>query len=107
MPSRGEVFELRSARRVRGHEQRGRRFAVVLQSSDLGTLSTSVVAPTSLSAQPSVLRPEVELLGRTTRVLLDQLGAVDLERLGKRRGRLTAGEMGQVATALGLLLGLH
>jgi hypothetical protein len=35
-----------------------------------------------------VRRPEVELAGATTRVLVEQLRAVDLERLGELAGRL-------------------
>ena len=65
---RGEVFRLRSARDADGDEQASTRFAVVVQS-DLLPLSTWLVAPTSTSARPATFRPEVEIGGRTTRVL--------------------------------------
>ncbi|MEV7966234.1 type II toxin-antitoxin system PemK/MazF family toxin [Sphaerisporangium sp. NPDC088356] len=70
-----------------GHEQRGERFAVLLQSDALASLSTLIIAPTSTSARPMTFRPEIELNGKTTRVLIDQLKAVDTCRLGDFAGR--------------------
>ena len=46
------------------------------------------------------------MAGRDTRVLVEQLGAVDVERLGKRVGLLTASEMWSVDEALITVLGL-
>ena len=48
---RGDVVALPPPRGAIGHEQKGRRYGVVLQSSDLARLSTVIVAPTSASAQ--------------------------------------------------------
>ncbi|WP_235856957.1 type II toxin-antitoxin system PemK/MazF family toxin [Occultella glacieicola] len=62
----------------RGHEQAGRRFAVVLQSDDL-PLSTWVVAPTSTGRREASFRPEITIAGAPTRVLVEQLTAVDPE----------------------------
>src|SRR5664279_5008341 len=78
---RGEVFRLRSPRGSKGHEQSGPRFAVVVQS-DFLALSTWLVAPTSTSALAASFRPEVELPGGLTRVLVEQTTAVDSRRLG-------------------------
>ncbi|MEU8197392.1 type II toxin-antitoxin system PemK/MazF family toxin [Microbispora amethystogenes] len=72
---RGDVYRLRAPRGAVGHEQRGERFAIVLQSDGFA-LSTLVVAPTSTSAGRAVFRPEIEVEGKTTRVLVDQLSAV-------------------------------
>jgi len=102
---RGEVFRLRSPRGSKGHEQSGPRFAVIVQSDYL-TLSTRLVAPTSTSALAASFRPEVVLLGRRTRVLVEQTAAVDPQRLGVVAGRLTNEEMRQVDAALRLVLGL-
>jgi mRNA interferase MazF len=86
-------------------EQRGVRYAVELQGPI--TLSTVIVAPTSTRAAPAVFRPDIEMHGTTTKVLVDQLAAVDGEsRLGGMVGRLSAHEMGEVDLALRLLLGL-
>jgi mRNA interferase MazF len=103
--SRGEIYRLRLPR-GRGHEQRGARYGVIVQADELLELSTVVVAPTSRSAQPATFRPEIELGGSRTRVLIDQLRAVDHGRLGKREGRLTAQDRRAVDHALETLLGL-
>jgi mRNA interferase MazF len=68
--------------------------------------SVVVVAPTSRSAKPASFRPEVEVAGELTRVLVEQLGAVDVQRLGRRVGRLTVAEMWSVDEALVAVLGL-
>lgn len=102
---RGDVFRLRSPRGGKGHEQTGSRFAVVLQSDSLA-LSTWLVAPTSTSALAASFRPEIEVLGRRTRVLAEQTAAVDPQRLGDAAGRLTHEEMRKVDAALRLVLGL-
>jgi len=103
---RGEVFRLRVPRGTRGAEQRGVRFAVVVQADELLALSTVLVAPTSTSAPPRSFRPTVELEGTPTRVLVEQTTAISPNRLGRSAGRLTAAELREVDTALALLLGL-
>lgn len=102
---RGDVYRLRAPRDAVGHEQRGRRYAVVLQSDDL-SLSTVIVAPTSTSAHPYVFRPEVTVRGEPTRLMLDQLRAVDVEKaIGARVGRLSPHEMIEVNRLLRAVLG--
>jgi mRNA interferase MazF len=102
---RGEVFRLRAPRDARGHEQSGRRFAVVVQS-DLLPLSTWLVAPTSTSARAATFRPEVEIDGQLTRVLAEQTAAVDPQRLGASAGHLRLEEMRRVEAALRVVLSL-
>jgi mRNA interferase MazF len=102
---RGEVFRLRAPRDTRGHEQQSSRYAVVVQSDDF-PLSTWLVAPTSTSAHPASFRPEVEIGGRTTRVLAEQTAAVDPTRLGESFGNLTFDELRHVDAALRLVLDL-
>jgi mRNA interferase MazF len=102
---RGDVLQLTTPRDTRGHQQRDNRYAVVVQS-DLLPLSTWLVAPTSTSARPASFRPEIEIEGKTTRVLVEQTAAVDPERLGKRVGHLTQPEMSTVDDALRVVLGL-
>ena len=103
---RGEVFRLRAPRRARGSEQRGARFAVVLQTDELLALSTVLVAPTSVSAPARSFRPTIELAGSETRVLVEQTTAVSADRLGDSVGRLGAAELRDVDDALALVLGL-
>jgi mRNA interferase MazF len=103
---RGEVFRLPAPRATRGHEQRGARYAVIVQADEFLELSTTVVAPTSSSAMPASFRPTVAVGGRETRVLVEQTTVVDPQRLGKSAGRLDAGELRAVDDALMLVLGL-
>jgi len=102
---RGDVHELKTLRDARGHEQRGNRYAVVVQS-DLLPLSTLLVAPTSTSARPTSFRPEIEIDGKTTYVLAEQTAAVQPERLGRVVGHLSHREMTAVDTALRTVLDL-
>ena len=102
---RGDVYRLKAPRDARGHEQRGNRYAVVVQS-DLLPLSTWLVAPTSTSARAATVRPEVSIEGRPTRVLAEQTSAVDPQRLGNLAGHLSFDELRQVDAALRLVLGL-
>ena len=103
---RGEVFRLPPRRGSRGHEQRGPRYAVIVQADDFLALSTTLVAPTSASAMPASFRPTIVLEGRETRVLVEQTTVVDPQRLGRSAGRLAATELRAVDEALSLVLGL-
>ena len=102
---RGDIYRLRAPRGSRGHEQRGARYAVVVQSDSL-PLSTWLVAPTSTSARQASFRPEIVVDGDITRVLAEQTAAVDPERLGERAGHLTFDELRQVDAALRVVLEL-
>lgn len=104
---RGDIHALVAAPRARGHEQRGRRYAVVVQTDFLNELSTVVVAPTSTGALPTVFRPEVEVAGRRTLVLTEQVRALDRSRLGRRVGTLAETELRAVDNALKVVLGLY
>ena len=103
--TRGEVYRVRLPAR-RGHEQAGSRYAVIVQADELLGLSTAIVAPTSRSAAPATFRPEIELAGESTRVLVEQLRVLDLDRLGQRAGRLSTQEQRAVDEALALVLDL-
>jgi len=103
--TRGDIFRIRLPA-GRRHEQRGPRYAVIVQADELLGLSTAIVAPTSRSAVPATFRPEVEVAGEATRVLVEQLRAVDLDRLDRHVGRLTPGEQRAVDAALELVLAL-
>ena len=102
---RGDVHRLRAARNVRGHEQHGSRYAVILQSDDL-LLSTVLVAPTSRSAAPRIFRPTISIGPKQTQVLVEQAAAVDPERLGPLVGHVTRGELEAINASLRLVLEL-
>jgi len=102
---RGDVYRLAAPRKATGREQKGMRPCVVLQS-DFLAVSTVIVAPTSTSARPADYRPVVVVDGRPTRVLVEQMTAIDLQRLGAHLGRLTVDEASAVDEAVLLVLGL-
>jgi mRNA interferase MazF len=102
---RGDLFRLRPGKNSAGHEQRGPRYAVAIQSDGI-LLSTLIVAPTSTSAHAAIFRPEIEMDGTRTRVLVDQMRAVDANRLCDFAGRLDAAETGEVDRAVRLILGV-
>jgi len=102
---RGEVFRFKVPKGV-GHERLGVRLGVIVQADSMLPRSLILVAPTSRSARPASFRPQVSIAGDTTRVLVEQLGAVDAQRLGRRVGQLAADEMWAVDDALATVLGL-
>lgn len=102
---RGDIFALRLPKGL-GHEQRGRRFGIVVQSDAFFPRSVVLVAPTSTSAKPASFRPEIDIDGTLTRVLVEQVGAVDLQRFGDLAGHLTPEEQWGVDAALLTVLGL-
>jgi mRNA interferase MazF len=103
---RGEVFRLPAPRGARGREQRGARYAVIVQADEFLDLSTVLVSPTSSSARPASFRPTITLEGHETRLLVEQTTVVDPQRLGRSAGRLDASELRSVDEALMLVLGL-
>jgi mRNA interferase MazF len=68
--------------------------------------STAAIAPTSTGARPASVRPELEVLGETTRVLVEQVGAVDVSRLGNQIGRVAIEAMWNLDESLATVFGL-
>ncbi len=65
------------------------------------------VIPTSTSAQPAVFRPDVVIAGRATRILIDQIRAVDTRYVtGELVDYLSRDDMVQVEHGLSRYLGL-
>ncbi len=103
---RGDIFSLRLPR-GKGHEEQGDRFGVIVQSDAFLPRSVVLVAPTSTSAKPASFRPEIEIAGTMTKVLVEQMGAVDINRFGAIAGQLSAEEQWGVDTAVLTVLGLN
>jgi len=97
--TRGEIYRVRLPAR-QGREQAGPRYGVIVQADELLGLSTAIIAPTSRSAAPATFRPEIEIAGHSTRVMVEHLRAVDIERLEELAGRLTAPEQHALDDAL-------
>lgn len=75
---RGSVYPVDLGDVKRGHEQRGRRFGIVLSDAP-DTWSTVVIVPTSTKAQPAIFRPKLVIAGRTTVALTDQIRTIDTQ----------------------------
>ena len=103
---RGAVYRIDLGRH-RGHEQGGKRLGLVVSPSD-SPLSVVTVIPTSTSAGPSVHRPEIEIAGRPTRVLIDQIRSIDTDYLvGDPVDYLTRDELAAIELALAHYLGVQ
>jgi len=102
---RGDIYRFKVPKGI-GHEQHGDRFGVVVQADELLPRSVVLVAPTSRSARPASFRPQITIGRASTRVLVEQVGAVYVQRLGKLAGHLTSAELWSVDEALLTVLGL-
>jgi mRNA interferase MazF len=103
---RGDVFRFRVPKGT-GHEQHGTRFGVVVQADAMLPRSVVLIAPTSVSARAASFRPEVQVAGETTRVLVEQVGAVDAGRLGELVGHLAPEELWGIDESLRTVFDLH
>lgn len=103
---RGDVYRFRPSKGI-GHEKHGDRYGVVVQANEFLPRSVVIVAPTSRSAKAASFRPEADIAGEYTRVLIEQLGAIDSDRLGELVGHLSAEETWGIDEALLAILGLH
>lgn len=102
---RGAVYRVKALPSARGREQQGERYGVVIQSDRFAT-NPVTVAMTSTRAGHAVYRPTVEIGGRITRILTDQIFSLDSSRLGEFAGALEGDELGELDRALMLKLGL-
>jgi mRNA interferase MazF len=103
---RGAVYRI-DLGRPRGREQGGKRLGLVISPSD-SPLSVVTVVPTSTSAGSSVHRPELEIDGRQTKLLVDQIRSIDIDYVvGDPVDYLTRDQLAEVDLALGHYLGVH
>lgn len=103
---RGAVYRI-DLGRPRGHEQGGKRLGLVVSPSD-SPLSVVTVIPTSTSAGPSIHRPEFEIAGRPTRMLIDQIRSIGTDHVvGDPVDYLTRDQLAGVELALAHYLGVQ
>ena len=103
---RGAVYRVDFADAKRGHEQRGKRYGLVLSPSAMPWNVVTVV-PTSTSARPAAFRPEVELGGKLTRFLADQIRPIDIAYVhGDPEFFLERDELAEVEHAVARYLGI-
>ena len=104
--NRGDIYAF-NPKRNDTHEVQGTRFAVVLQSDSLLNRSVVIVAPTSQSARSASIRPDIHVHNQPTKVLVEQMTAVSIERLGKRVGRVNIEDQWAINDAIAAVLGLN
>jgi mRNA interferase MazF len=80
---------------------------VVVQANELLPRSVVLIAPTSRSARPASFRPEIDVAGQPTRVLVEQVGAIDTARIGELVAVVTPEEAWGIDEALRTVLGLR
>ena len=103
---RGAVYRI-DLGRPRGHEQGGRRLGLAVSPSD-SPLSVATVIPTSTSAGQSIHRPELEIDGRLTRLLVDQIRSIDIDYIvGDPVDYLTRDQLAEVDLAIAHYLGVQ
>ncbi|WP_318208733.1 MULTISPECIES: type II toxin-antitoxin system PemK/MazF family toxin [unclassified Streptomyces] len=103
---RGAVYRVDLGDAKRGHEQCGKRYGLVLSPSSM-PWSVATIVPTSTSAQPSVFRPEVDIAGTPTRLLVDQIRTIDVRFIhGDPVHFLDYSELAVVEHAVSQYLGL-
>ena len=103
---RGAVYRINLGR-PRGHEQGGKRLALVVSASN-SPLSVVTVIPTSTSAGQSIHRPELEITGRATKMLIDQIRSIDVDHVvGDPVDYLTRDQLAEVELALAHYLGVQ
>lgn len=103
---RGDVYRFKLPRGV-GHEQHGDRYGVVVQADEMLPRSVVLVAPTSRSARAASFRPEITVDGEVTRVLVEQVGAMNVQRLGGLAGHVSREELWGIDDGLLTVLGLR
>jgi mRNA interferase MazF len=86
MVKRGDVYRV-DRDPTRGTEIRKIRPALVVSPDDMNAaLPRIIVAPLTSKGRPLGCRPEIRFRGKQARILLDQIRAIDKQRLGKRLG---------------------
>jgi mRNA interferase MazF len=103
---RGAVYRVDLGEAKRGHEQRGRRLGLVLSPTSM-PWSVATIIPTSTSAQEAVFRPALEIEGKPTRFLVDQIRSIDVDYIvGDPVHYLERDELAEVEHAVARYLGL-
>ncbi|HXZ43399.1 MAG TPA: type II toxin-antitoxin system PemK/MazF family toxin [archaeon] len=97
---RGEVF-LVDLNPTRGGEIRKTRPCVVVSPDELNAhLRTFIVAPLTTGGHPYPYRVSCRFGGKSGHIVLDQIRAVDQERLVRRLGHLPPAALGRALAVL-------
>jgi mRNA interferase MazF len=106
MVIRGAVYRVDLGDAKRRHEQRGKRFGLVMSPSSMPWNGATVV-PTSTTAQLAIFRPVLEINGQDTRFLVDQIRSIDVDYIiGDPVHYLERDELAEIEHAVSRYLGL-
>lgn len=96
---RGAVYRIEVGK-PRGHKQGGKRLGLVVSPSN-SPLSVATVIPASTSAGHAIHHPELEIAGRRTRLLVDQIRSIDVDYVvGDPVDYLTRDQLAEVDLAV-------
>jgi mRNA interferase MazF len=102
---RGAVYRVDLGDAKHGHEQRGRRYGLIVSPTSDWTVAT--IVPTSTSARPMRFRAQFDLLGEPTVYLIDQIRSIDTSFIhGDPVHYLGHHELMEIETAIVRYLGL-
>lgn len=110
-PARGEIWYV-NLDPVRGHEQTGKRPALVISETTFNRGPAKVVAVLPITSKPRGIISHVEIkppegsLKLTSFVMCEQVRTISQERLSKRVGVISSAKLKEIEGILAMLLGI-
>jgi mRNA interferase MazF len=102
---RGGVYAVSLGDAKRGHEQRGKRYGIVMSPPD-SPLTVATIIPTSTSASAGLVHVPVNFDDRPSLALLEQIRVIDTNYIGEMVGMVPLVQMLEIELALAQYLGL-
>ncbi len=99
VPKPGEVYWLTS-RNARGREQTGRRPVLVVTDTRLASLGLTWVVPLTTTDRGWPLHVRVQVGGRPSLAMCEQLRSISVERLGRLVGSVDNLELSEVRAVI-------
>ena len=105
MVIRGGVYAIDLGEYKRGHEQRGKRYGIVMSPSN-SELSVATIIPTTTNSNSRLYHPEISFDSRRSFALIEQMRVIDQTYIGEFVGMVTAVEMLEIEQGIAQYLGL-
>ncbi|MEM8673614.1 MAG: type II toxin-antitoxin system PemK/MazF family toxin [Cyanobacteria bacterium P01_G01_bin.67] len=100
MVARGEVYLINLDPTIGSEVQKTRPCVIVSPDEMNQYIRTVIIAPMTTKLRSYKTRIKIDFKGKTGQVMLDQLRTVDKQRLVRKQGQLTSGEMKKVLALL-------
>ncbi|MDR1237355.1 MAG: type II toxin-antitoxin system PemK/MazF family toxin [Propionibacteriaceae bacterium] len=104
LPAAGDIFWVALATGS-GHEQHGRRPVLVVTDSRLTAMGMCWVVPLSTTERNWPTHVRLEVNGRTTWAMCEQLRSISVERLGRKNGTISFQPLSAVRSILRSIIG--